>query len=137
MEWIRCWGEMQQPRGCSQTKAQLMLMAPRPCPRMSAMWLRNWMEELPSLAAQVAWVLSLGASVPTQAPALTGKLVPMPWQTPAHCRNAAWGFLARAVITTCSTSGEIVGICSRKDGGGTMVCLMAISLYDREKGDCH
>ncbi len=47
------------------------------------------------------------------------------------------GSLARAVITTCSTSGEIVGICSRKDGEGTMVCLMAISLYDREKGDCH
>src|SRR6266571_1652814 len=40
------------------------------------------------------------------------------------------GSLASAFSTTCSTAGEIVGTFSRKGGGGTRVCLIAISVND-------
>src|SRR5215470_4600268 len=39
-----------------------------------------------------------------------------------------FGSLASAVITTCSTSGKIVGTFSRNGGGGVMVCWTATSL---------
>ena len=40
------------------------------------------------------------------------------------------GSFARAVIITCSTSGEMVGIFSCKDGGEAKTCWVAISVKD-------
>src|SRR5712691_6729213 len=42
----------------------------------------------------------------------------------------SFGSLASVVITTCSTSGEIVGTFSRKGEGGVTVCWTAISVKE-------
>src|ERR1700694_629390 len=44
------------------------------------------------------------------------------------------GSFARAVSTTCSSSGEMVGIFSDKGGGGIRICWLAISVKDPSKG---
>ena len=44
--------------------------------------------------------------------------------------NRSFGSLASAIKTTCSTSEGIVGTFSRIGGGGTRVCLAAISVND-------
>src|SRR5215469_754228 len=41
--------------------------------------------------------------------------------------NRSCGFLASALITTYSTSGEMLGSLACRDGGGTIVCLMVSS----------
>lgn len=52
------------------------------------------------------------------------------------CANASTfskrcsGSFCNAFITTCSIAGGKCGICSRKDGGGVIVCFIAISVYD-------
>ena len=46
----------------------------------------------------------------------------------------AAGSLASAVKTTCSTSGETAGTFSRKDGGGSRKCCIAISVAVPPKG---
>src|ERR1700726_3299645 len=40
------------------------------------------------------------------------------------------GFLASAVNTACSISGERLGSCWRSEGGGVTLCLMAISVKE-------
>src|SRR5579884_3656324 len=42
----------------------------------------------------------------------------------------SWGFLASAVITTCSTAGGISGNLARRDGGLTERCCVATSRKD-------
>src|ERR1051325_8558328 len=44
------------------------------------------------------------------------------------------GSLASAVNMTCSTSGEIEGTFSRREGTGDSICLTAISVNEPEKG---